>query len=91
MEFLLGHKLIKPISLPRLEKVYSKHSKDITEKASKTFAFEAASQEKAAKEDILLKVSDGKELAELLEAHELVAEVERAVHQVEHSLKKGKA
>ena len=91
LEFLLDHKLLKPISLRELENIYSRHDKAVTEKASDNFASEATgSQKKDLGENILLEVSDGKLLAKLLEAHELAPEVERAVNQVKYRLKHGK-
>ncbi|DAA74706.1 TPA_exp: Conserved protein (Fungal and plant) [Trichophyton benhamiae CBS 112371] len=89
LEFLLKENLIRPRSLTDLENVYLRHypRKDGVE--------DTAADEKIApdcddgncgEEVMLLKDTDGKALAKMLDAPELVAEVERAVHQVQQQL-----
>ncbi|KAL1953395.1 hypothetical protein VTO42DRAFT_2939 [Malbranchea cinnamomea] len=90
LQFLLDHKLIKPISLPDLEHIYLKHGKTITEKTSRNFAFRVNAEDEALEEKILVEASDGKQLAKVLDAHELAPEVERAVYQVKHRLEQKK-
>jgi hypothetical protein len=82
LEFLLDHNLIKPTSMADLEHVYSKHPENDSEKPR----IEEFKDEKHEHEDtMLLTQSDGKDLAKVLHAPELAAEVERAVEQVEKS------
>ncbi|KAK2820050.1 hypothetical protein FQN49_007769 [Arthroderma sp. PD_2] len=90
LEFLLKENLITPRSLADLENVYLRQyphgdaAKVIDEKA--TAAEDCADGH--CEEVMLLKETDGKALAKMLDAPELVAEVERAVHQVQQQLDK---
>lgn len=89
LEFLLKENLIRPRSLTDLENVYLRHypRKDGVED---TTADEKTAPDcddgNCGKEVMLLKDTDGKALAKMLDAPELVAEVERAVHQVQQQL-----
>ncbi|EZF34051.1 hypothetical protein GTR04_5667 [Trichophyton interdigitale] len=89
LEFLLKENLIRPRSLTDLENVYLRHypRKD---GAEDTIADEKTAPDcgdgNCGEEVMLLKDTDGKALAKMLDAPELVAEVERAVHQVQQQL-----
>ena len=82
LEFLLDHDLIKPTSMSGLEHVYSKHAEH---NLGKDQVKELKDEKHKSDDTMLLKQSDGKELAKVLHAPELAAEVERAVEQVEKS------
>ena len=90
--FLLDNKLIKPTSSPQLETIYSEQDNISTAKANEDNSPPAANSEKeqSGKDDILIDVTHGKELAKVLGAPELAPEVERAVGQVQHMYKHGK-
>lgn len=92
LAFLLDNKLINPISLPQLELIYSEQNDISTAKANKNDSpSEEHSQKKQSQgNDILIDVAHGKELAKVLGAPELAAEVERAVGQVEHMYRQEK-
>ncbi|KAL2371244.1 hypothetical protein BDBG_03782 [Blastomyces gilchristii SLH14081] len=83
--FLLDNNLIKPRSLPALETFYAKRPI-----INKTVSSETNPKDPDTAEVILLKESDGKQLAQILGPHELVAEVERAVGQVRYILQEKK-
>ncbi|OJD25090.1 hypothetical protein ACJ73_03546 [Blastomyces percursus] len=83
--FLLDNNLIRPRSLPVLETFYAKRPIINKNLLSKTNA-----KDLDPAEVILLKESDGKQLAQILGPHELVAEIERAVGQVRYILQERK-
>ncbi|PGH17581.1 hypothetical protein AJ80_04759 [Polytolypa hystricis UAMH7299] len=94
LEFLLEKNLVNPIALPELEHLYSKNMNSAQSSSSQPLdykneknSFEVTSHEEDPDDRILLKEYDGKQLAEILGAPELAAEVERAVGQVKHRLK----
>ncbi|KAI5307037.1 hypothetical protein KEM56_005430 [Ascosphaera pollenicola] len=95
LKFLLDKRLVKPQSLTALEHFYAENKAVINGRAvdfkrDKSPSRKFKHQEKGSREDnanmqdedVLLKHDDGQELAKILEAPELVAEVERAVFQV---------
>lgn len=76
---------MEPVSHFELELIYS-HECQNGEAVDKESTTEKGQEESHSNEKMLLQVSDGKALAKILDAPELVAEVERAVYQVEHLL-----
>lgn len=97
LEFLLDKHLVNPISLPALEHLYTKRQGLLSKapQSEATTLEEKAGANSQLKDDppaeeLLLHVSDGKALGEILQAPELHAEVERAITQVKHLLDQGK-
>ncbi|EEQ34247.1 hypothetical protein McanMca71_005036 [Microsporum canis] len=88
LEFLLKENLIQPRSLTDLENVYLRHypCKDGAKEEENAAATADRADSHCTEEVMLLKDTDGKALAKMLDAPELVAEVERAVHQVQQQL-----
>ncbi|EER27187.1 hypothetical protein D8B26_005729 [Coccidioides posadasii str. Silveira] len=93
LEFLLDNHLVNPTSLPGLEDLYSRHQgllpklpPDETPVVDEKSGSNQQPQDDPPDETILLDISDGKDLAKMLQAPELHAEVERAVTQVRHLL-----
>jgi hypothetical protein len=94
LEFLLDNGLIKALSLPELELLYSKHfpvrgvrTIQSNQGKEEKHSGKTVSQDGPSDDTILLEETDGKRLAKVLEAPELAAEVERAVVQVKRVLK----
>lgn len=79
---------MKPVSLSELETVYSHRPEPLKshhengDQMDKESTIKEDKEERYSKEVMLLRESDGKALAKILDAPELVAEVERAVYQV---------
>ncbi|KAK2744173.1 hypothetical protein FQN57_004433 [Myotisia sp. PD_48] len=97
LEFLLNSNLIKPRSLPELEYIYASHFSLQTSKGchnseliDEKSGTEESKSHPMCDEKMLLEETDGKSLAKLLDAPELVAEVERAVRQVQQHLNQPK-
>lgn len=82
LEFLLDNNLINPTPSPDLGHIYSEHAEQKPEDDHIQELKKKKGSEKS-NDVMLLKTSDGKELAKVLHAPELAAEVERAVEQVE--------
>lgn len=90
LQFLVENNLLNPIPSPEIERVYEGAVTTLGAKADleKTTSSTASVEEIEEKDEkILLNLSDGKELAKILNAPELVVEVERAVMQISKKLK----
>ncbi|KAJ9243929.1 hypothetical protein DTO169E5_2271 [Paecilomyces variotii] len=90
LQFLVENNLLNPIPSPEIERVYEGAvatfgAKTDLEKTTSSTASVEEIEEKD--EKILLNLCDGKELAKILNAPELVVEVERAVTQISKKLK----
>lgn len=87
LEFLVEKNLLNPISLPDLEKLYAKRASRALEGTSADAPYSEIAESVEQSEDrILLKMSDAKKLATILEAPELALEAERAIIQVSEQL-----
>ncbi|KGO74004.1 Protein of unknown function DUF2343 [Penicillium italicum] len=87
LEFLAEKNLLNPVSLPELEKLYAKRaSQKIEGTTTDTSYSEVADDIEQSDDRVLLKMSDAKKLATILEAPELVLEAERAIIQVSEQL-----
>ena len=83
LELLVGQNLLNPISLPGLEQLYAKRVSGVLEgSATEPSYSEVADDIEQSEDRVLLKMSDAKKLATILEAPELVLEAERAIIQV---------
>jgi hypothetical protein len=87
LEFLVDKDLLKPVSLPGLEQLYAKRaSRTLDNTPVDTPASEMVEDFEQSEDRVLLKMSDAKKLATLLEAPELALEAERAIVQVSEQL-----
>ncbi|KAJ6013588.1 hypothetical protein N7540_008179 [Penicillium herquei] len=87
LEFLVGKKLINPISLPELEQLYAKRvSYVIDDTPIDTPHAQMVDNMEQSDERVLLKFSDAKKLATIFKAPELALEAERAIIQVSEQL-----
>lgn len=88
LEYLLKKDLLNPVSFPGLEQLYAKRvaralGNDGLEKAASSMVEEVEKNE----DRLLLDMADAKKLASILDAPELALEAERAIYQVDESLK----
>lgn len=87
LEFLVEKDLLNPISLPELELLYAQRaSKTLDDTPIDTPASEMVEDVEQSDDRVLLKMSDAKKLATILEAPELALEAERAIVQVSEQL-----
>ncbi|KAJ5987300.1 hypothetical protein N7451_011665 [Penicillium sp. IBT 35674x] len=87
LEFLVEKNLLNPISLPELERLYAKRaSYALDDTPVDTPAIEMVEDIEQSDERILLKMSDAKKLATILDAPDLALEAERAIVQVSAQL-----
>ncbi|BCR97170.1 mitochondrial K+-H+ exchange-related family protein [Aspergillus luchuensis] len=88
LEFLLEKNLLNPISYPGLEELYAKRVSYALENTGvdKPIAEMVEDVEKS-DDKLLLRMTDAKKLASILEAPDLALEAERAIIQVEEKLK----
>ncbi|PYH64143.1 mitochondrial K+-H+ exchange-related family protein [Aspergillus vadensis CBS 113365] len=88
LEFLLEKNLLNPISYPGLEELYAKRVSYALENTgvNKPIAEMVEDVEKS-DDRLLLRMTDAKKLASILEAPDLALEAERAIIQVEEKLK----
>ncbi|KAJ5752863.1 hypothetical protein N7520_009780 [Penicillium odoratum] len=86
LEFLVEKSLLNPISLAELERLYAKRAAYALDTPIDTPAAEMVEDIEQSDERILLKMSDAKKLATILDAPELALEAERAIVQVSAQL-----
>lgn len=80
--------LLNPISLPELERLYAKRaSTALDDTPIDTPPLEMVEDLEQSDDRVLLKMSDAKKLATILEAPELALEAERAIVQVSEQLR----
>ncbi|KAJ5618917.1 hypothetical protein N7510_002901 [Penicillium lagena] len=88
LEYLVQNDLLNPISLPELERLYAKRaSYALDDTQVDTPPSEMVEDMEQSDDRVLLKMSDAKKLASILEAPELALEAERAIVQVSGQLK----
>lgn len=87
LEFLVEKNLLNPITVPELELLYAQRaSKALDDTPIGTPAPEMVEDVEQSDDRVLLKMSDAKKLATILEAPELALEAERAIVQVSEQL-----
>ncbi|KAJ5901964.1 hypothetical protein N7495_002492 [Penicillium taxi] len=87
LEFLVKEDLINPISLPELEQLYAECAARAIEHTSGDKSPAEIFEEMDPSDDrVLLKMSDARKLATILDAPELSLEAERAIFQVNEQL-----
>ncbi|KAJ5188356.1 hypothetical protein N7491_004680 [Penicillium cf. griseofulvum] len=87
LELLLEKNILNPISLPELEQLYAKRASGTLEGTTTDTPYsEVADGIEQSEDRVLLKMSDAKKLAVILEAPELALEAERAIIQVREQL-----
>jgi len=87
LEFIVEKNLLNPISLPGLEELYAKRASRALENTETDTAYSDIAEDIEQSDDrVLLKMSDAKKLATILEAPELALEAERAIIQVSEQL-----
>ncbi|KAJ5950545.1 uncharacterized protein N7479_008958 [Penicillium vulpinum] len=87
LELLVEKNILNPISLPELEKLYAKRASGTLEGTTTETPYSEIAEEIERSEDrVLLKMSDAKKLATILDAPELALEAERAIIQVSEQL-----
>ncbi|KAJ5940954.1 hypothetical protein N7516_001122 [Penicillium verrucosum] len=87
LEFLVEKNLLNPISLPELEQLYVKRASQTLERTTTETSYSEVAEDIEQSEDrVLLKMSDAKKLATILDAPELALEAERAIIQVNEQL-----
>ncbi|KAJ5332460.1 hypothetical protein MYU51_019171 [Penicillium brevicompactum] len=87
LEFIVDKNLLNPISLPELEDLYAKRaSRALEDTTNDTPYSEVADDIEQSEDKVLLKMSDAKKLAKILEAPDLALEAERAIIQVSEQL-----
>ena len=87
LEFLVEKNLLNPISLPGLERLYAERvSYALDNTPIDTPPAEMVEDLEQSDERVLLKMSDAKKLASILDAPELALEAERAILQVSEQL-----
>ncbi|KAJ5158299.1 uncharacterized protein N7500_007950 [Penicillium coprophilum] len=84
LELLVEKNILNPISLPELEQLYAKRASEGI--PADTSYSEVADNIEQSEDRVLLKMSDAKKLATILEAPELALEAERAIIQVREQL-----
>ncbi|GAQ41808.1 hypothetical protein AtubIFM55763_002827 [Aspergillus tubingensis] len=88
LEFLLEKNLLNPISYPGLEELYAKRVSYALENTGVDKPIAEMVEEVEKSDDrLLLRMTDAKKLASILEAPDLALEAERAIIQVEEKLK----
>jgi len=90
LSFILDHRLYRPVSSAELEAIYLKTAPHL----QNSFNFVTRSQVLDGtdpEEQLLLPAGSHKVVAEQLKVPELVAELERAIHQIEEGLKREEA
>jgi hypothetical protein len=88
LEYLVQNSLLNPVSLPELERLYAKRaSYALDDTQVDTPPSEMVEDMEQSDDRVLLKMSDAKKLASILEAPELALEAERAIVQVSGQLK----
>ncbi|CAG8006063.1 unnamed protein product [Penicillium salamii] len=91
LEFIVEKNLLNPISLPELEDLYAKRASRVLENTTKDTPYsEVAEDIEQSDDQVLLKMSDAKKLAKILEAPDLALEAERAIIQVSEQLEAAK-
>ncbi|KAJ5382495.1 hypothetical protein N7517_000406 [Penicillium concentricum] len=87
LELLVEKNILNPISLPELEQLYAKRASGTLEgTTTETPYSEVADDIEQSEDRVLLKMSDAKKLATILDAPELALEAERAIIQVREQL-----
>ncbi|KAJ5361421.1 hypothetical protein N7541_002265 [Penicillium brevicompactum] len=87
LEFIVDKNLLNPISLPELEDLYAKRASRALEDTNNDTPYsEVADDIEQSEDKVLLKMSDAKRLAKILEAPDLALEAERAIIQVSEQL-----
>ncbi|KAJ5682465.1 hypothetical protein N7462_005630 [Penicillium macrosclerotiorum] len=87
LEFLVDKNLLKPVSLPELEQLYAKRASRVLHATPVDAPPEEMVEGIEQSDDrLLLKMSDARKLASILEAPELALEAERAIIQVSEQL-----
>lgn len=87
LEFLVEKNLLNPISSPELENLYAKRVSRVLDGTSLDTSYSENAEDIEKSEDrVLLRMSDAKKLATILEAPELALEAERAIIQVREQL-----
>jgi len=87
LEFLVEKDILNPVSLPGLEQLYAKRaSLTLDNTHIGTPASEMVEDFEQSEDRLLLKMSDAKKLATILDAPELALEAERAIVQVSEQL-----
>ncbi|KAJ5450710.1 uncharacterized protein N7458_007159 [Penicillium daleae] len=87
LQFLVEKNLLNPTSLPELEQLYAKRASRVLEDTPiDTPSSELVDDIEQSDDRILLKMSDAKKLASILDAPELALEAERAIVQVTEHL-----
>jgi hypothetical protein len=87
LQFLVEKNLLNPTSLPELEQLYAKRASRVLEDIPiDTPSSELVDDIEQSDDRVLLKMSDAKKLASILDAPELALEAERAIVQVTEHL-----
>lgn len=87
LEFLVNKNILNPISLPELESLYAQRASSALEDTPLgTPAAEMVEDVEQSEDRVLLRMSDAKKLATILEAPGLALEAERAIIQVSEQL-----
>ncbi|RAL07187.1 mitochondrial K+-H+ exchange-related family protein [Aspergillus homomorphus CBS 101889] len=87
LQYLLEKNLLNPISYPALEKLYAKRVSHALEKTgADTPLIEMVKDVEESDDKLLLRMSDAKKLATILDAPDLALEAERAIVQVQEQL-----
>lgn len=87
LQFLLEKNLLNPTSLPELEQLYAKRaSRVLDDTPIDTPPSEMVEDIEQSDDRVLLKMSDAKKIASILDAPELALEAERAIVQVTEQL-----
>lgn len=88
LEFLVKKDLLNPVQFPGLEQLYAKRLSQILDHPDPEKPTpKTADDVEMSDERLLLRMSDAKKLASILDAPELALEAERAIVQIEESLK----
>ncbi|PLB36423.1 mitochondrial K+-H+ exchange-related family protein [Aspergillus candidus] len=88
LQYLVENNLLNPVSFPGLEDLYAKRVSYAMQTPPDQMPISSMVEDLAKKEDrLLLRISDAKKLASILDAPELSLEAERAIAQVEEQLK----
>lgn len=88
MEFLVDKHLLSPVSIPELEQLYAERAPRVLNGTPvETPPAKMVDELDQSEDRLLLKMSDAKKLATILEAPELALEAERAIFQVGEQLR----
>lgn len=88
LEFLVEKNLLKPVSYPALEQLYAKRVSRALENIPVEKPIPQMVEDvENSKDTLLLRMTDAKKLATILDAPELALEAERAIVQVEEQLR----